>query len=158
MANSPKVRSDTALLKKLTQQLVAPYMTRVGIIGKKAYANREESEQTNADIGIKHEFGVRSENIPKRSFLIEPIRERFEKEVVKHQKALTAKMEALDIEGVYELLGIIGEKVVQEAFETGGFGKWKPNALRTIQAKGSDKPLIDTSQLRKSITSDVREK
>ena len=35
---------------------------------------------------------------------------------------------------------------------------WKPNAPATIRRKGSDRPGVDTGQLRRSITSVVRQK
>jgi len=33
---------------------------------------------------------------------------------------------------------------------------WAPNSPRTVKRKGSDRPLIDTGQLRKSITYVIR--
>ena len=35
--------------------------------------------------------------------------------------------------------------------------KWPPNSQRTIKAKGSDSPLIDTGEMRKSITYVIRD-
>lgn len=35
---------------------------------------------------------------------------------------------------------------------------WKPNSAETVERKGSNKPLIDTDQMRKSITHVVRRK
>ena len=52
-------------------------------------------------------------------------------------------------------VGVVAEEVIQEAFATRGFGKWKANKPSTIARKGSDSPLIDTGQLRRSITSKV---
>ena len=37
-------------------------------------------------------------------------------------------------------------------------GNWKPNAPLTIELKGSSHPLIDTGQMRQSITYVVEEK
>ena len=168
MAKKPKIISNFAPLKKLTQVLKVQPNAQLGILGDQATAVRQqttdeagnviETDKTNADIGLEAEFGVRSRGVPKRSFLREPIQEKFHSAVVKAQKPLTEAMEAMDIKGFYTLLGIVGEGVVQEAFDTRGFGKWAPNAQRTIIMKGSDSPLIDSSQLRKSITSDVKRK
>jgi SOS response regulatory protein OraA/RecX len=55
----------------------------------------------------------------------------------------------------YIHLGIMAEKIIQAAFESSGFGHWKPDSASTIARKGSSRTLIDTSQLRASITSDV---
>jgi hypothetical protein len=42
---------------------------------------------------------------------------------------------------------------VQEAFDTRGFGSWKPNAPETVELKGSDAPLIDSAQMRHAVDS-----
>ncbi|MBW1812125.1 MAG: hypothetical protein JRJ39_00255 [Deltaproteobacteria bacterium] len=132
---------------------------RVGILGSNAISTRGKGGGlTNSDIGFKHEVGVKSEKIPKRSFLREPIQEKFEQAAIKSKKSLKKTFEKMDIKKVFEKIGIIAEGVVQEAFATRGFGKWAPNSEMTIALKGSDSPLIDTSQLRKSISSDVKEK
>ena len=52
-------------------------------------------------------------------------------------------------------VGFVAEEVIQEAFSTNGYGQWKPNAPMTIEKKKSNSPLIDTGQLRRSITSKV---
>lgn len=168
MAKNRKIIANFAPLKKLTQLLKAPFEARLGILGDQATAQRQqttdedgnviETDKTNADIALEAEFGVRSRGVPKRSFLREPIQEKFDSAVMKAKKPLTEAMEAMDIKKFYELLGIVGEGVVQEAFDTRGFGKWAPNAQMTIILKGSDSPLIDSSQLRKAITSDVKKK
>lgn len=132
---------------------------RVGILGSNAISTREAGAgATNSDIGFKHEFGVKSEKIPKRSFLREPIQEKFEEAAIKSKASLKKTFEKLHIKEVFLKLGIIAEGIVQEAFATRGFGKWEPNSEMTIAQKGSDSPLIDTAQLRKSISSDVRAK
>jgi hypothetical protein len=56
---------------------------------------------------------------------------------------------------VYVKLGEIAENIIQGAFESGGYGTWDKNSDRTIKEKGSSRPLIDSGQLRDSITSDV---
>lgn len=137
--------------------------TRLGILGDEAMIVHGDSGETNdpktnSEIGFKHEFGVKSEKIPKRSFLREPIQEKFEKEAMRKKKVLKKAFETLDIKVVFKKIGIIGEGIIQEAFGTRGFGKWEPNSPATIALKGSDSPLIDSSQLRKSIASDVRSK
>ena len=58
-----------------------------------------------------------------------------------------------DVKKVYSLLGFAGEAVVQEAFATKGFGKWQPLDEKTIKRKGSSSILIDSGELRKSISS-----
>ena len=55
------------------------------------------------------------------------------------------------------LAGMEGQLASQEWFTNPANG-WPANADSTIEMKGSDRPLIDTGELRKSITFIVREK
>lgn len=55
------------------------------------------------------------------------------------------------------LAGMEGQTASQEWFTDPANG-WPANADSTIEMKGSDRPLIDTGELRKSITFVVREK
>ena len=62
---------------------------------------------------------------------------------------LLKAIEEGNLKPVFVNLGIKGEQVVQMAFATKGFGQWWQNPKT---GRGS---LIDTAQLRRSITSDV---
>ena len=114
------------------------------------------SEQTNAEIGAIHEFGKLSKpRVPQRSFLMMPLKLYLQDYVNKKASVFNRYITLADHHKMYELLGITAENVVQSAFQTGGFGNWPALRQTTIDRKGSDKILIDTSQLRKSVTSRV---
>lgn len=53
------------------------------------------------------------------------------------------------------LTGLKGQALVRKWFDDPRNG-WAPNSPRTIKVKGSAKPLIDTGELRKSITYVIR--
>lgn len=132
---------------------------RVGILG--STNNRTDGEQTNAEIGFVNEFGKMSgfPKIPERSFIRMPLNTYFMPKL-HTKKSLTGKeLEKSIAEGKVEdfatKVGLVAEEVIQEAFATHGFGEWKPNAPMTVELKGSDSPLIDTGELRRSITSKV---
>jgi hypothetical protein len=56
-------------------------------------------------------------------------------------------------------MGHQAEAVIQDAFDSQGFGQWDKNISKVyITAKGSDTPLIDTGFLRQSVTSKVSKK
>lgn len=128
---------------------------RVGILGDGA--KREGT--TNAEIGLKHEFG--DGELPQRSFLRVPVMERlekylsqnglFDKSVIK--KSLKDKS-AMDI---MKKIAVTAESIVLEAFATGGFGKW-PKWRNPDYKNNTGMILVDTQQLRNSITSEVKEK
>ena len=55
-----------------------------------------------------------------------------------------------------ELAGMVAQNAARAWFENPK-NKWPPNSARTIKAKGSDSPLIDTGEMRKSITYVIRD-
>jgi hypothetical protein len=77
---------------------------------------------------------------------IEPIRDEL-------KEAATAVLDGDKAEAVRHLkrAGMTGQNAARGWFTDSRNG-WAPNAPSTIKAKGSDRPLIDTAQLRKAIT------
>lgn len=116
----------------------------------------DEGGLTNPEIAAKNEFGV---GVPKRSMLRMPLHLHGDKVLKDAQADATAQMKDVaknprrTAKKMLDRLGIAGENLVQEAFNTRGFGNWKPNAPVTIALKGSDAPLIDTAQLRHAVDS-----
>ena len=100
------------------------------------------------DIATFHEFGT--ENVPERSF----IRSNDAKNKAKYKKMIQnglVKMLKAEMEP-YQVLGLVGEQASAD-IKAGITEGIKP-ALKqaTIDRKGSSVPLIDTGQLRASIT------
>lgn len=155
-----EVKADIKGLEKLRKAIGKEFAVQVGILGNKT--KRKKTEQTNAYIGFQHEFGVFSKRIPKRSFLKTPLEMHLNEFLEKHKKTSRKEFEKCvqsgDLESFARNLGIVAEEVIQEAFASRGFGQWKGNKEYTIRKKGSDSPLIDTGQLRRSITSRVKKK
>ena len=157
-----EVKTDFSVLDKIVSMFgSAPYV-KVGILGSstsRTIKSNKRAVAENASIGFVHEFGSISDKIPARSFLHMPIKLKFNEYMNKSEKTNREAFKKAVKEGklfqFMKLMGIVGEKCVLDAFKTRGFGQWKPNSPATIQAKGSDSPLIDTGELRKSITSSV---
>ena len=107
-----------------------------------------------AEYGAYNEFGSlsRKDRPPKRSFIRMPLEQKGDKIAGYVEKKAKAHMEKGDVKAIFEDIGIAGESVIQEAFDTRGFGSWKENAESTIDRKGSDAPLIDEGLLRRSVT------
>lgn len=144
------VKGDFSGLDRFAKLLSTNYSVRVGILGKKT--NRQDSDgQSNADIGYIHEFG--QPGIPRRSFLRMPLQYKSE-QILKDVKDAGAlkKIVKGNFLQVFSDLGIACVAAIHEAFETRGFNTWKQNAPLTVLLKGSSSPLIDTSQLQRSIT------
>lgn len=131
---------------------------------------------TNPEVAAKMEFGVIGDvswigrrtgilrtvhGIPPRSTLRVPFALKGPQVAKKAAAEARASMKDVIKRGpaiakrVLTRLGIEGENLVQEAYETQGFGTWAPNAAVTVEEKQSDSPLIDEGQLRQSVDSRV---
>jgi len=140
-----------------------PPKARVGILGDKAVRGASEeggekmqSGATNAEIGAAHEYGTST--LPQRSFLRIPISENLKNKLA--NAGLTSKdvlKQVIATGSVVPWLKLVAaeaEGIVLEAFDTGGFGKWKPS---NMTGKTNHQTLVETQQLRNSITSEVDE-
>lgn len=121
---------------------------------------QDEQEQlsgiNNPTLGAIHEFGSVKRNIPSRSFLRMPVIQELPAALAKVDKQLWHKV--IVKKGLLGALGLLGAycmDVIHLAFDTGGFGAWQALKARTIKRKGRDAILIDTAQLRQSITAEV---
>lgn len=122
----------------------------------------EASPPSNAAIAYANEFGVPERNIPARPFLVpgvESITPRAAQLLRQAGKAaLFGDGEA--VETALNKIGLIGQSAAQEKITDGPFVPLSPRTLRQRKAKGrtGEKPLIDSGQLRRSVTYIVRRK
>lgn len=154
-------------INKILSQIDSSYSVNVGIMGSKASENhkgkkKKKTKITNGELGAIHEFGSISRGIPARSFLRYPIQFHFPMWLKKNSKNFVKFL----LQGRYlqwfEIMGGAAENIVQNAFDTSGFGMWKPLKPSTLKSRKKSKiegesalPLIDTGELRRSITSEV---
>lgn len=129
---------------------------RVGIIGESAM---RPDRLNNATVGAFHEFGT--SKMPMRSFLRMPLATKMDEYIqnVKNifgTKVINAVYEERSMEPLLKRVGIVAERVVEDAFATEGFGSWAPLSPWTVEHKKNMQILTETGQLRKSITSEVK--
>ena len=157
------IRINTKGLEKLKAQWASPPVIKVGILSPEADRNHQNSDVTLATLGFLHEFGYLSnvygkgalKEVPARSFIRMPLSrprmayllKQFAKGFVKGK----SKKETEERIGLYS----IGE--IEGAFATGGFGLWKrlssfTQARRREKGNDSNQVLVDTAELRESIT------
>ena len=115
---------------------------------------------TNAAVGAAHEFGSIKRNLPKRSFLREPLVDHLQ-EKLDAAGAFSAAAQAEVIKEKSLLpwtrkIAILAEEVVKMAFENRGYGKWQDLKEATWDKKTTKDILVETTQLRDSITSDTK--
>jgi len=148
MSIKDKDNGAQELLKRMKMKLDI----RVGILGDEASAQHADSDETNVAIGTKHEFGI---DVPQRSFIRETV-DLNTNEIKKVQRLAAKKIiqgKSSNIKRFGDLVGLSVVAMIQERISD---GIPPPNSPITIEKKGSSKPLIDTGQLRSSITYDVK--
>lgn len=134
--------------------------------GVRAVSMRKEMESNVQQHGYHkaHEMYIQAKGSPLWQSpprpIIEPAIEA-DKEVITE---LLKEAMAATLEGNQELAqvklnaaGLEGQAASQDWFTNPKNG-WAPNSEDTVKRKGSDKPLIDTGELRKAITYVVRKK
>ena len=140
------------------------FLERFREIGKpKVYIGVPASKNGMHESGINmatllaiHVLGAPSRGIPQR----DPLRPPLIANAQRYTDLLAiglknALSDGTDPKLVYEKIGIVATNDVKDYFITGNF---KALSEKTIKAKGSSKPLIDTEELRGSITYEVRQK
>lgn len=166
------IKLDVSKLEAVKKMLEEKYAVQIGVLGEKAAgrkatvntksgkhkAGKTPSSQTNAEIGLVHEKGSLSRNIPRRSFLEMPLKQKLPLQITVIRNAMLEAIEKGHSIFFYQTVGLISEKIVLSAFNSSGFGSWPANSSATIRRKRSSMPLIDTAQLRKSIDHRVVEK
>lgn len=150
-------------INRVIKQLDEGYVLNVGIMGSKATKIHGGSKSTNAEIGAIHEFGSISRNIPARSFLRMPLQTKIPQLIRSKSTSFIKFLLNGHFLQWLQMFGVEAENIVQEAFETSGFGTWKKLKPSTIKHRRKSLiegeqalPLIDTGELRRSITSEVR--
>jgi hypothetical protein len=146
-----EIELSTKGLDKLLKSLKADIVVKVGILQNEP---RQSGKKSNATIGAAHEFGTST--LPQRSFLRAPISEHLEKRLqaagLFKQSTINEIVRSGSMVEVFQKIGFIAEAIVADAFDTGGFGRWKPSDM---SRKTNHQTLVETQQLRNSITSEV---
>ena len=138
------------------------FLERFREIGKpKVYIGVPASKNGMHEGGINmatllalHVLGAPSRGIPQRDPLRPPLianAQRYSDLLALGLK--NALSDGTDPNAVYEKIGFVASNDVKDYFVSGSF---KPLDQKTIDRKGSSKPLVDTGELRSSITYQVK--
>lgn len=151
MAATSNIKIDLSGLQQLDKFLANQKPAHLGIFQSE---DARDDKNSNVAIGAKHEFGSFSENIPQRSWLRMPVKVKAKD--IAGNAAIAIKNNLTNPKGadiVAKSIGAAGLGVIQEAFDTKGFGQWKPNSPATVRAKGGkNTPLIEKAELRQAVT------
>lgn len=118
--------------------------------------NNESTQLTNAALGYIHNYGAPEANIPARPFMepgIKDAQSRIETALASASKAALS----FDADGTTQALdkaGLIAQSSIRNKINEGPFEPLAPSTIKARQRRGVSrtKPLIDTGQLRNSIT------
>lgn len=140
---------DLRKLDQLIKALKKSPRLKVGILG----------DSRNATVGAVHEFGAPGRNIPQRSFLRVPIADHLEDAMTEsgifdNPDTLNTVLKEGTMHKWVEKVGILSMGVIDDAFETSGDGKWPEWKDPNYHNEGGAL-LVDTGQLRRSITYEV---
>ena len=128
---------------------------KVGVLGPKD--RRNVTTDSNATIGLEHEYGLNGK--PMRSFLrmplIKALGPALEKSHAFTRDVLQKVLRDKSIVEWCKKIAIEAEGVIADAFDTGGFGEW-PKWKNPNYTNNTGMILVDTQQLRNSITSEVK--
>lgn len=133
---------------------------KVGVLADKGdEAKRVADEEPTAvsvtvlEVATIHEFGAPAANIPARSFLRATVDEQSSSiRADQHKLAIAVLSGKLDMRRALDQLGARVAAKIQQKIARGIEPALQP---RTIARKGSSKPLVDTGQLRQSVTWEV---
>lgn len=101
----------------------------------------------NATKAAMNEYGT--EKIPQRPFLRTSVNRYGKSWGSKSAKAVQSVMQGMPISQATELVGMQMKADISKTLTS---GPWTPNSAATIAKKGSSRPLVDTGELRASIT------
>lgn len=170
MARAPRPTKNLVVTQDRVDAMMASVQALVqkellvGIPASTAARDPEAGEPPidNATLGYIHEFGAPAANIPARPFLIPGIQSATDRIGKRLQRAAEAAMDGDgdEVDAQYDAAGIIAQNAVRRRITDGPFVPLKPATLaarkRRKPPRTGEKPLLDTGQLRRSITYVVR--
>lgn len=156
MTSSIQKNFDWSKFRELRSRLEGMAGKEVVVGVTRASAGRHQTgEINNAELAAVHEFGTKDGTIPERSFIRSSMQDNSQNYVGMHAGNLRKVVRGeMPFERSLDLLGVKAASDVQQQIRRGEFEELKQT---TIDRKGSSSPLIDTGNLRQSITHEVRD-
>ena len=155
MSDDDSMTIDLRGLENLMKALKAkPPTCRVGILGGGTHSSKGGKSVSNAQVGSWHEFGT--SKLPVRSFLRLPVSALLEKRLEASgafdKNVLAQVVASGTVVPWMQKVAAAAEEIVLGAFDSGGYGTWVPSDM---SHKDNAQTLIETGQLRNSISSEV---
>ena len=147
--------SSTDSLAKMRASLKTIAQKRVLVGVPEDHGQRQSGEATNAQLVYLHTHGSPLQGIPARPIIEPALAAADNKQLITKQLGEAARA-ALDHQPNVtsqhlNQAGLLGANAAKRWFTDDRNG-WAPNSPATAARKGSDRPLIDTGQMRRAIT------
>lgn len=159
---SVKVTKDNVHLVLQAIQGLAVKDVFVGIPDSTAARREPGHPLSNAVIGYIQENGSSAAGIPPRPFLVPGVQDAQQRIAERLGKGASAALDgnAQQAEAALHAAGLIGQNSARARINTGPFQALASRTLAARRRRGrtGSKPLIDTGQLRNSITYVIRNK
>lgn len=136
--------------------------TRVSVgIPQDKDERKGDGEINNAALGYIHEHGAPEAGIPERPWLVPGVKSAQDDITVRLKQAGAAALEGKKsvVEKIFHAVGLIGQAAARSYIQASEhFEPLLPRTLKARERRGrtGDKPLIDTGQMRNSVTYVIR--
>ena len=146
-------RRDAGALGRLVDTVRSMGLNKVEV-GLPAGGSHSGTDLSMHELGMVHEYGSATRNIPARPFIAPPIKQNVAnyKKIMKSQAKLLI-FRRTTLNAALSIIGEAGKRDIQDYMLSANF---KPLKAETIKRKGSSKPLIDTGQMRNAITYEIK--
>ncbi|WLF84834.1 hypothetical protein [Moraxella sp. ZY210820] len=131
---------------------------KVGVLNNKPHITSGNAGKPSigmADLAEIHEYGDSTRHIPERSFLRASLRQNESNYVdVLESGLFTVLSGEMSIDKLKHKLGLIAHRDVVKYISTANFAPLKPSTIKR-RRKQSNRPLVDTGNLRNSLSFEV---
>lgn len=146
-------RTDAGALARIVENVRSMGLNNVEV-GLPDGGQHSDTDLSMHELGMVHEYGSPTRNIPARPFIEPPIKDNVEKyKRMMRDQALKLIFRRTTLNNALSLVGEAGKADIQKYMLSANF---TPLSAATIERKGSSKPLIDTGQMRNAITYEVK--
>ena len=146
-------RTDAGALARIVANVRSMGLNKVEV-GLPSGGQHSDTSLSMHELGMVHEYGSPTRNIPARPFIAPPIKDNVEKyKSMMRDQALKLIFRRTTLHNALSLVGEAGKADIQKYMLSANFA---PLSAATIERKGSSKPLIDTGQMRNAITYEVK--
>ena len=146
-------RTDAGALARIVENVRAMGLNNVEV-GLPDGGRHSGTDLSMHELGMVHEYGSPTRNIPARPFIGPPIKDNVEKyKRMMRDQALKLIFRRTTLNNALSLVGEAGKADIQKYMLSASF---TPLSAATIERKGSSKPLINSGQMRNAITYEVK--